>query len=50
MQGRGREWWGGGGVAERERGEGEAVCCTSKSWSTTTGWLLQGGGLSRGAG
>lgn len=41
---RGRGW-----EAERERGEGEAVCCTTRSRSTTTGWLLKGGGLSRGA-
>ena len=37
-----------GGEAERERGKGEAVCYTTWSRSTTTGWLLQGWGSVKG--
>lgn len=42
--GQARRGTGQGGESERERGEGEAVCCTTQSRSTTTGWLLKGGG------
>ena len=48
-EGEGEGNWGRWGrEAERERGKGEAVCYTTRSWSTTTGWLLQGWGSGKG--